>query len=816
VKGLILMFSPKLFPGRPAKLIFVILICIPILITSAHYNPIAAADDDHWDERFGSIETAQPGPDDAVRAITTFGSQVFVGGDFLNTAGAAAKYVASWEAGLWSSYGNTLSNVHALTCDGTHVYAGGEFQLIGGMAASRVAKWDGSSWSALGGGTTDIVRAVAVSGGHLYAGGDFTYADGNPANRIARWDGASWSNLGTGMNQRVRAIAASGSYVYAGGDFTSAGGAAASRIARWDGASWSPLGTGLDGSVWAIAVDGDDVYVGGTFTTAGGIASAGIAKWNESTLSWDGLDGGVSGAGDAVYALGIVDGNVLVGGSFYYAGGIRSRFIARWDGGNWVGYGDTLDGIVQAISVRNVKAYFAGDFTHIGCSCAGPIERVGSWTPHNGLSNITGNTHGLSGSSFDVLSSGENIYAVGNFMEAGLTNVMFVARWNGYQWLPLGSGTSGTTETVTQIGSDIYVGGSFYNSPAHNLAKWDGSTWSAVDENFSGPVYALAAQGTDLFVGGAFTGATSMNLDYIARWDGASWHHLGSGINDYVYDFEVQGGRVYVGGEFTTAGGYTVNRVAYWESSAWHPMGTGVDGTVQAVVADGSDVYVAGEFLNAGGSLVRRVARWNGSSWSALGWGLSGGIVYDLAIFDGTLYAGGSFTLTGTDPLNGLARWDGSEWVPIGSGVAGGAATVFSIDFDDAGNMIVGGSFGQAGGTPSYNFGVWNRIALTGGTGGKPSPGITALYQNYPNPFNPVTTITYRVSEITRVSLVVYDVSGRRVKILVDEIKQPNSAGHEVRWDGTNETGQTVVSGTYFYRLITGNVDETRKMTFLK
>jgi len=69
---------------------------------------------------------------------------------------------------------------------------------------------------------------------------------------------------------------------------------------------------------------------------------------------------------------------------------------------------------------------------------------------------------------------------------------------------------------------------------------------------------------------------------------------------------------------------------------------------------------------------------------------------------------------------------------------------------------------------------------------------------SYPNPFNPFTTISYQLVEDADVILMVYDVMGRRVALLVEERK---SAGyHSVRWNGRDDSGNTVASGVYLYR----------------
>ncbi len=92
----------------------------------------------------------------------------------------------------------------------------------------------------------------------------------------------------------------------------------------------------------------------------------------------------------------------------------------------------------------------------------------------------------------------------------------------------------------------------------------------------------------------------------------------------------------------------------------------------------------------------------------------------------------------------------------------------------------------------------------------------TRLEQNYPNPFNPTTRIGYEVEDGAKgkVTVTVYDVTGARVRTLVDE---PAKAGlHTVVWDGRDARGMAVGSGIYFYRLSTPAHTLTRKMVLLK
>ncbi|UCG51501.1 MAG: T9SS type A sorting domain-containing protein [Candidatus Latescibacterota bacterium] len=90
------------------------------------------------------------------------------------------------------------------------------------------------------------------------------------------------------------------------------------------------------------------------------------------------------------------------------------------------------------------------------------------------------------------------------------------------------------------------------------------------------------------------------------------------------------------------------------------------------------------------------------------------------------------------------------------------------------------------------------------------------LDNNYPNPFNPVTTIRYGIEERGHVTLKIYNVAGQLVKTLVDEEQTPRADGFKPTWDGTNNTGEPVSSGVYFYRLTTKGFSQTKKMVLLK
>ena len=561
------------------------------------FAPLAATGNENWADIF-----TLSGTTGIVYAVVISGSIVYVGGDFKCAGNVVASDIAKWDGSTWSALGSGMSyapgsysggaGVRALALDdGGNLYAGGRFNRAGGVSANRIAKWDGSSWSALGSGIGSAgtyydgtsVNALAIdSSGNVYAAGNFSTAGGGSANRIAKWDGSSWSTLGSGMSSTVYALAVDGSNLYAGGYFTTAGGVVVNRIAKWDGSSWSALGSGMGSTVYALAVNGGNLYAGGSFTTAGGVSANRVAKWDGS--SWSALGSGTNGT---VRALAVDGSNLYAGGDFTTAGGVGANCVAKWDGSSWTGLGSGTAG-----GLNNIVYALAVDGSH-------------------------------------------NLFAGGDFMEAGGVTVRRVAKWNGSSWLAVG-----------------------------------------VDNSVDSSVNAIAVDGDNVYVGGSFTQAGGVVVNYIAKWDGSSWSALGSGMSSTVRALAVDGSNLYAGGWFITAGGVTANYVAKWDGSSWSALGNGISRysgityywpPVQSLAVDTSSgaLYVGGIFSHAGGVYVDSIAKWDGSSWESLGSGLSWSTLGSMAQAEalamaGTnrLYAGGSFYVAGENSSYYFAQWN--------------------------------------------------------------------------------------------------------------------------------------------------------------
>ena len=162
------------------------------------------------------------------------------------------------------------------------------------------------------------------------------------------------------------------------------------------------------------------------------------------------------------------------------------------------------------------------------------------------------------------------------------------------------------------------------------------NSWSALGAGVDSCVNAIAISGSDVYVGGFFWQAGGVEAKYIAKWNGSSWSALGTGMNSSVYAIAISGNDVYAGGTFWQAGGVEVNYIAKWNGSSWSALGTGMNSSVKAIVVSGSDVYAGGYFTRAGGYAANNIAKGTPTT----GNGAISGTVYANSVAPANVVAG--------------------------------------------------------------------------------------------------------------------------------------------------------------------------------
>jgi len=338
-----------------------------------------------------------------------------------------------------------------------------------------------------------------------------------------------------------------------------------------------------------------------------------------------------------------------------------------------------IDGTVRAMTVfddgTGPALYVAGNFAHAGGVL---VNRIAKWDG-SAWSSLGG---GIAGGSVDALTvyddgTGPALCAGGTFTSAGGAPASRVAKWNGINWTPIGTGP--TVSPTALAACDFGAGPNLYVAGGHSIQRWDGTSWTTIPtwatwylDDFT---HALAlyddGSGLKLYVGGSDDGPDAT----LHAWNGASWAAVPLPVpTDHftlaLTTYDVGDGRaLYVGRD-----GYN-GCVSRWDGTTLTALGTGVQhaGPQSASVAaiqgfdDGSGraLFVAGSFPGAGGIAASNIARWDGANWSALGSGMNG-VVNCLCVFDDgdgpALYAGGMFTTAGGAPANHLAKW----WIAPG------------------------------------------------------------------------------------------------------------------------------------------------------
>jgi photosystem II stability/assembly factor-like uncharacterized protein len=123
-----------------------------------------------------------------------------------------------------------------------------------------------------------------------------------------------------------------------------------------------------------------------------------------------------------------------------------------------------------------------------------------------------------------------------------------------------------------------------------------------------------------------------------------------------------------------------------------------------------------------------------------------------------------------------------------------------------------GDTLGYAGGSRMYKYTTDNTIGISVNQNNLPTQ--SSLRQNYPNPFNPVTVIKYEIFETSVSTIRIFNASGEEVYTFINGFRAPGIK--EFSWYGTDNNGNSLPSGVYFYKLDTEKYSETKKMILVR
>ncbi|MBX3097476.1 MAG: hypothetical protein KF812_11485, partial [Fimbriimonadaceae bacterium] len=484
--------------------------------------------------------------------VATSGS-IFMAGQFASST-TGRNYIVQVDGTTISNMGTgvngTVWSIEQLP-DG-RILVGGAFTQAGGKPADHIAIWNGTSWSALGIGLNGDVHATATMlDGSIVAGGDFTlFSSQTSQDNIARWNGFQWIPMDKGVGNVPWALTRlpDGDLVSAGDFSVIAGHQTFSNIARWDRLKWHHLDDNDISPIYAMTTSpvGDVIFVNDTLKSWNG------AVWTSVSASGLGIDSSSINTLNTLYTGGIV-----AGGSFQTIGDTSASNIARWNNFSWSPLGAGVNGTVRASAVLpNGHLIVTGDFSTAGNLPTGPVAEWNGfdWYPLNDLVSGWG--------SAAVLSPDGTLLLGGGFYLNSEPSRAGILRLDGHQLSRVDDGSFLIRTLAVLQNGDIV--GSAGNMPNY-IARWNGTQWLPMGSGLSSTARALKTlPNGDLIAVGDFG---------ILRWRNEGWQDLGFGVNNgSVYSIErLANGDLVFGGEFTTAGGIVSAFLAHWteDSLPW-------------------------------------------------------------------------------------------------------------------------------------------------------------------------------------------------------------------------------------------------------
>ena len=784
----------------------------------------------------GSLDPWNPSPSSFVYTLGLQGNHLYVGGYFTTIAGQSRGYAAAFDTTTgsllpWDPEANNF--VIALLPVGTVVYLGGYFSDLNTDSRYTIGSVDSDSGAATSWNPNPAVSGAGVYqflhyGSYIYACGSFAQIDGVTRYGIVKLDlsgnvVAGW-RPDTGMvGSGVVCLAAAGNSIIAGGSYSKLGGVSRNNLAAIDVAtglvtSWNPNPSGnVSNNVTALAFDGSQLWVGGFFGNIGGQARSYFAAVDTGTGTASAWNANID---EVPLALVVQNGCVFAGGRFSSVNATARSRIAAIDlgSGKMTAWNPNAGGSVDALAYSGGRVYAGGEFTSIG-----------------------GGSHG--------------------YIAALDTSLGSAVSW---------SGTANSyVYALMVMGNRLYAAGYFttMNGQSHNsvaaldLASGAVKTWSPTFDN-SG-ISALAYLGDTVYVGGNFNHVNSIARSYGAAFDtttGAltAWSPP---LDNMPNALAVKDTAVYVGGTLYGTGG---QKSIVCVSGATGAVDTLFNAhftlayNVAAIVPAGNELYISGNFSTINSLSRPYLATLDPSTGAVSTWNsaIQGGPIQCIAITGQTVLAGGF--------LGSILDWPQKQLIQLSdTSINGGPLPVELTTFQAlVEKRDVKLFWNTASETESYGFEVerreaganqnnpWTDIGLVRGAGSSSSPhqysfvdtppasridyrlkfmnqdgsfrfspsvevqfgSIPATYslaQNYPNPFNPTTVISFQLPVTSRTTLRIYDVLGREVVTLVDEVRPAGT--YTLRWDAAQNS-----SGIYFYRLQAGNFTATKKLVLLK
>ena len=593
------------------------------------------------------------------------------------------------------------------------ILVGGWFASWNGTTVGRIVRLnsdgtrDTSFTTNNGTGANSAVNSIVIqSDGKIVVGGEFTSWNGTTVGRIVRLnsagtrDTAFTTNTGSGANNTVNSIKVqSDGKIVVGGNFTAWNGTTVGYIVRLnsdgtrDTSFTTNNGTGANSSVVSIVIQSDGkIVVGGDSSLWNGASVGRIVRLNsDGTRDTTFTTNTGTGASGTVNSIAVQsDGKILVGGAFTSWNNTRFGRIFRLnsDGTGAETLSSFANNTVNSIKVQSDgKILVCGQFTTWNGTIAGYVVRLNS----DGTRDTTFTTNTGTGANSSVfriaIQSDNKILLGGQFSSWNGTTVGRIVRLNSDGTRDTsfttntGTGASSTVNSMTiQSDGKILIGGGFttWNGTAigrivrlNSDGTRDTSFTTNTGDGASSTISTIAIQSDGKIVlGGAFTSWNGVTVNRIVRLnsdgtrDTTFTTNTGTGANSSVVSIAVQSdGKILIGGGFSTWNGTTVGYIVRLNSDGTRVTtfttntGTGANSTVSsiAVQSDGK-ILVGGEFTTWNGTTVGYIVRLNSDGTRDTAFTTNTGTGANFSVFSIEIQSDGKILLGG-----GFSTWNGTE-----------------------------------------------------------------------------------------------------------------------------------------------------------
>lgn len=809
----------------------------------------------------GSTSNTIGGTTGEILTVLVHGDSLYVGGNFVELDTLDRRYLGGFDrtTGAVLDTPSPLDVVNALAAAGNTLFVGGEFGAAVGVDRSRFAAFHANTLELLPWAPSfqDIVWDLEANATQdtLYVGGRFHSVDGATREQVASFDltTGALTGLSPAVNGDVYDIAVTESTLYLGGSFSQVNGAFRADLASVDRVSgalngWNP---GSDGLIYAVSAVSDTIFVGGVFFTLGDSARANVAAVDATTgqtLEW-GTSLAIPAADEVECILpfdhpSYANGGLLVGGDFLNTGiGLRRGAAAlHRNTGNtlysWNAFlGPSFTTAIKEFAIADGLVYMAGNFRGVLMNEADGVAAVDIVTGRpspwlvdaanatsialsDSMVFVGGYMTEIQGSRHTHLAAFRRdteppLPASSLVATPGTVDKRIHLAWGAsassdvkdylvYRTTTAGADTTGRQIAVTPDAFHVdnapayleYFYRVFARDHAHNLGPASNED-SAVAPEILPPVPNVAtaihqnpvlSQYADIVVVSDSLLMAPPVVNVILPPDTMGtpvpMALLPGAVFAYQGPFEFEGSGVFtLQTSVVTSGGdpfeferdFTATLVQPAQGGTVHSASGEVTLTIPSDSVREPTYFLVEDVTTDPASPTVRLGpnvAFTAGAWLEF--------AYDPARFP--------------DPAQlRVARMDDGLPTPLPSRVVP-ERNVMRAEVD--------------------RLGEFRLIHGADLPGSHSIPVRFAVHANHPNPFRPSTTLAFDLPQDGLVRAVVYDVNGRRIDVLMDDVL---SAGrHTVSWNGRDQAGQRVAAGVYFARVTASGTSRAIKMVLLR